>query len=221
MILVTGAAGALGQAVVRRCTNSGFEVIAADFVAAIPDAGQKRSIGGMDLAEAVDAQRLATEVAACGARLQGLVNVAGGFLWRTTEEGDWSVWERMYRINMQTTFQVTRHCLPLLREARGSVVNVGAAASLRATAGMAPYTASKSAVARFTEALAAEESLHGIRVNAVLPSVLDTAANRRDMPDADFSRWVTVDEVAAAIEFLLSDAAGGITGTLLPVTGRG
>jgi NAD(P)-dependent dehydrogenase (short-subunit alcohol dehydrogenase family) len=218
MILVTGAAGALGQAVVRRCAASGVEVIAADYLADIPAAGQRLSFGGLNLAEADDARSLIEKLAAHGIRLTGLVNVVGGFLWQTVGEGGWSFWERMYRINMQTTFEVTRHCLPLLRETRGSIVNVGAAASLRATSGMAAYTASKSAVARFTEALAAEESTHGVRVNAVLPSVLDTAANRRDMPDADFSRWVTVDEVAAAIGFLLSDAASGISGTLLPVT---
>ncbi len=101
----------------------------------------------------------------------------------------------------------------------GRIISIGAMAALQAGAGMGPYAASKAGVHRLTEALAAE--LKGkVTVNAVLPSTIDTPANRRDMPKADFSKWVTPDELANVIFFLASDAASAVTGALLPVSGR-
>jgi NAD(P)-dependent dehydrogenase (short-subunit alcohol dehydrogenase family) len=126
----------------------------------------------------------------------------------------------MYRINVQTAFEATRLALPALRASRGAIVNVSAAATARAGAGMGAYTAAKSAVSRLTEALAAEELANGVRVNAVMPSVIDTPANRRDMPDADPGRWVTPTEIAEVVAFLLSPVASGVTGALVPVVGR-
>ncbi|MBU6378289.1 MAG: SDR family oxidoreductase, partial [Gammaproteobacteria bacterium] len=132
----------------------------------------------------------------------------------------WDTWERMYRINVQSAHHVIFSAMPLLRRGRASIVNVGAAASTRAGAGMGAYTASKSAVARLTESLAAEEAVTGIRVNAVLPSIIDTPQNRADMPDADFTRWVTPAELAEVIAFLLSPQASGVSGACVPVSGR-
>jgi NAD(P)-dependent dehydrogenase (short-subunit alcohol dehydrogenase family) len=102
----------------------------------------------------------------------------------------------------------------------GRIVNIGANAAARAGLVMGAYTASKSGVARLTESLAEELKERGITVNALLPSIIDTPANRRDMPDADFSRWVKPEQLAATIVFLLSDEASAITGALIPVVGR-
>jgi NAD(P)-dependent dehydrogenase (short-subunit alcohol dehydrogenase family) len=99
-------------------------------------------------------------------------------------------------------------------------VNIGANAAIRAAAGMGAYAASKAAVARLTESLAEELKDKGITVNAVLPSIIDTPQNRTDMPDADFTRWVSPAQLAEVILFLLSDASAAVTGALLPVTGR-
>ena len=217
MILVTGAAGVLGQAVITTLAAHGEAVIAVDLAPTIPQVGQRLSFGGIDLADPAAGAALIAQV---GEPVTGLVNVAGGFLWETVAEGGWASWERMYRINVQTAFEASRLALPALRSTRGAIVNVSAAATARAGAGMGAYTAAKSAVSRLTEALAAEELANGVRVNAVMPSVIDTPANRRDMPDADHSRWVTPTEIAEVVAFLLSPAASGVTGALVPVVGR-
>jgi NAD(P)-dependent dehydrogenase (short-subunit alcohol dehydrogenase family) len=217
VILVTGAAGVLGQAVIATLVARGEAVAAVDLAPMIPAAGQRVSVGGIDLADATAGAALAAQL---DGPLTGLVNVAGGFVWETVSEGGWASWERMYRINVQTAFEATRLALPALRTSRGAIVNVSAAATARAGAGMGAYTAAKSAVSRLTEALAAEELTNGVRVNAVMPSVIDTPANRRDMPDADHSRWVSPSEIAEVVAFLLSPAASGVTGALVPVVGR-
>jgi NAD(P)-dependent dehydrogenase (short-subunit alcohol dehydrogenase family) len=222
VILVTGAAGVLGQAVIATLVARGEAVVAVDLAPMIPSAGQRLSVGGIDLADATAGAALIAQLTgtAGAGSLTGLVNVAGGFLWETVSEGGWASWERMYRINVQTAFEATRLALPALRTSRGAIVNVSAAATARAGAGMGAYTAAKSAVSRLTEALAAEELTNGVRVNAVMPSVIDTPANRRDMPDADHSRWVSPSEIAEVVAFLLSPAASGVTGALVPVVGR-
>jgi NAD(P)-dependent dehydrogenase (short-subunit alcohol dehydrogenase family) len=222
VILVTGAAGVLGQAVIATLVARGEAVVAVDLAPMIPSAGQRLSVGGIDLADATAGAALIAQLTGTSGAgsLTGLVNVAGGFLWETVAEGGWASWERMYRINVQTAFEATRLALPALRASRGAIVNVSAAATARAGAGMGAYTAAKSAVSRLTEALAAEELANGVRVNAVMPSVIDTPANRRDMPDADHSRWVTPTEIAEVVAFLLSPAASGVTGALVPVVGR-
>jgi len=222
VILVTGAAGVLGQAVIATLVARGEAVVAVDLAPMIPSAGQRLSVGGIDLADATAGAALIAQLTGTSGAgsLTGLVNVAGGFLWETVSEGGWASWERMYRINVQTAFEATRLALPALRASRGAIVNVSAAATARAGAGMGAYTAAKSAVSRLTEALAAEELANGVRVNAVMPSVIDTPANRRDMPDADHSRWVTPTEIAEVVAFLLSPAASGVTGALVPVVGR-
>ena len=217
MILVTGAAGVLGQAVITTLAAHGEAVIAVDLAPTIPQVGQRLSFGGIDLADPAAGAALIAQV---GEPVTGLVNVAGGFVWETVGEGGWGSWERMYRINVQTAFEASRLALPALRSTRGAIVNVSAAATARAGAGMGAYTAAKSAVSRLTEALAAEELANGVRVNAVMPSVIDTPANRRDMPDADPSRWVSPSEIAEVVAFLLSPAASGVTGALVPVVGR-
>jgi NAD(P)-dependent dehydrogenase (short-subunit alcohol dehydrogenase family) len=222
VILVTGAAGVLGQAVIATLVARGEAVAAVDLAPMIPAAGQRVSVGGIDLADATAGAALIAQLTGTSGAgsLTGLVNVAGGFVWETVSEGGWASWERMYRINVQTAFEATRLALPALRTSRGAIVNVSAAATARAGAGMGAYAAAKSAVSRLTEALAAEELTNGVRVNAVMPSVIDTPANRRDMPDADHSRWVSPSEIAEVVAFLLSPAASGVTGALVPVVGR-
>src|SRR5690606_18684226 len=135
------------------------------------------------------------------------------------DEGEPATWERMFALNLKTALVASKAALPHLLETGGAIVNVAAASAVRADAGMGPYAASKQAVMKLTESMAAE--LKGrVRVNAVLPSIIDTAANRADMPKADASKWVQPADLARVMLFLASDDARAVTGALAPVTGQ-
>ena len=165
-------------------------------------------------------KRAVQEAAEILGGLDALINIAGGFQWETMAEGSLDTWDHLYRVNVRTAVASSQAALPYLLSSSGRIVNIGANAAMKAATGMGAYAASKAGVARLTEALAEEFKDRGITVNALLPSILDTPANRRDMPDADFSRWVTPHQLAGVIRFLLSEPAAAITGALIPVTGR-
>ena len=174
----------------------------------------------MDLTDATEAGKAVDAAAAHFGRLDALVNIAGGFAYETTVEGDPKTWQRLYALNVLTTLNTSRSAIPhLVASGAGRIINVGAIGAIQAGAGMGAYAASKAGVHRLTEALAAEWK-GKITVNAVLPSTIDTPANRASMPDADFSKWVRPEELASVILFLASEAASAVTGALLPVTGR-
>jgi NAD(P)-dependent dehydrogenase (short-subunit alcohol dehydrogenase family) len=137
------------------------------------------------------------------------------------EQGDLGTWDLLYRVNLRSAVSASRAALPhLLKRGGGRIVNIGAGAATKAGAGMGAYAASKAGVAKLTEALAEELKDRAITVNAVLPSIIDTPANRADMPTADFSRWVTPQAIANVIVFLLSDQASAVTGASISVPGR-
>lgn len=219
-IIVTGAAGALGQVVVKTLAQSGARVVAVDIAPSLGEIGQAEFVGSVDLTDPAAVAGAYARIAASHGALHGLANIAGGFRWEEIGSGDAATWDLLFNLNVRSTFNSCHAALPALIDAKGSIVNIGAAAALKAPAGMAPYAASKAGVARLTEALAEEVKDTGVRVNAVLPSIIDTPANRADMPDADYSRWVAPADLANVIAFLLSDAARAVTGACLPVTGR-
>lgn len=218
MIIVTGAAGFLGQAVVKHLSAQ-HHIAAVDLAATIPMAGQSASYGGVDLGDATAVKACYAQIAAHDT-ITGLVNIAGGFAWETLGDGAAATWEKMYHLNVQTTVHSCMAALPYLRASKGVVVNTAANAAAKAAAGMGAYTASKAGVMRLTEALAAEELDAGVRVNAIMPSIIDTPVNRKDMPDADYDRWVSPAALADVIGFLLSDESRAITGACVPVVGR-
>lgn len=223
VLVVTGSDGALGQAVAATLSRYGARLALLEHgqtsTAAQP-AGALR-FGGIDLTRD-DAARAAMErVVEETGRLDGLINVAGGFRWEKLAGGTLDTWDFMYKINLRTAVAACQAALPHLERAGGGrIVNVGAMGAIKAAAGMGAYAASKAGVAQLTEALAEELKERGITVNAILPSTLDTPKNRLDMPKADFSRWVAPAEAAEIIAFLLSDQARAVTGALIPVVGR-
>jgi len=221
IVIVTGASGALGKVVVASALAKGAKVAAIDHAASAARPTPERiELGGIDLTDATQARTAIDAAAAHFGRLDALVNIAGGFAFETAIEGDPKTWQRLYALNVLTALNASRSAIPhLSASGAGRIINVGAMGAIQAGAGMGPYAASKAGVHRLTEALAVEWK-GKITVNAVLPSTIDTAANRASMPDADFSKWVRPEELAEVILFLASDAASAVTGALLPVQGR-
>jgi 3-oxoacyl-[acyl-carrier protein] reductase len=221
VIVVTGASGALGKVVTTSALARGARVAGVDHAASQVAAAPNRiEFGGVDLTDASQARQAIDAAASHFGKLDALINIAGGFAFETVVEGDPKTWLRMYALNVLTALNASRSAIPhLAASGSGRIVNVGAIGALQAGAGMGAYAASKAGVHRLTEALAAEWK-GTITVNAVLPSIIDTAANRASMPNADFAKWVTPEELANVILFLASDAASAVTGALLPVSGR-
>lgn len=225
VVAITGGFGQLGVAVVQGALAAGAKVAALDRAAAPAAAanlGDALVLGGLDLAEPDVAASALDSVARKFGGVDALVNIAGTFRWEELEQGSVDTWDFLYRVNLRSAVSTSRAALPhLARRGGGRIINIGAgAAAAKAGAGMGAYTASKAGVAKLTEALAAEVKDRGITVNAILPSTIDTPANRADMPKADFSRWVAPKSIADTIVFLLSDSARDITGALIPVSGR-
>lgn len=205
----------MGAAVGRIAKQQGAEVELLDVV---PDFDSDIGITHtVDLTD-VDAVR------DCFARIgpfDALANVAGGFdMGPTVHETADEQWDFLFKINVTTLRTVLHVAVPILiANGGGSIVNVGALGALRGTGNMGAYTAAKSTVMRLTEALSDEIKGHGINVNAVLPSLIDTPRNRTDMPDADHATWVHPDDLAQVICFLAADASRAVHGALIPVTG--
>ncbi|WP_441242113.1 3-oxoacyl-ACP reductase FabG [Tardiphaga sp. 768_D3_N2_1] len=221
IVVITGASGALGQVVLERAAAIGATVATIDHSAKTPASTPDRlQIGGVDLSDAAQADAAIGSVVKQFGKIDVLINIAGAFAFENIADGNNKSWETMHRLNLLTALNASRAAIPHLTASKaGRIINIGAMGALQAGAGMGPYAASKAGVHRLTETLATE--LKGkITVNAVLPSTIDTPANRRDMPNADFSKWVTPDELASVILFLASDAASAVTGALLPVSGR-
>ncbi len=221
VIVVTGASGALGKVVAETALARGARVAAVDHASTdIPATDNRVELGGVDLSDAAAAKKAIDAAAAHFGRLDALVNIAGAFAFETVADGDPRTWQRMYALNVLTALNASRSAIPYLAASgAGRIVNVGAMGALQAASGMGAYAASKAGVHRLTEALAAEWK-GKVTVNAVLPSTIDTPANRASMPEADFGKWVSPQELAEVMLFLVSDAASAVAGALLPVSGR-
>ena len=220
VIAITGGQGVLGRAVVEAALADGFKVAVIDHVSGQSAPDGVLDLGGVDLIDPTSAQKAIDAVAAHFGRLDALLNIAGGFVWQTTEDPE-PAWGRMFALNLTTALNASRAALPHLKASpEGRIVNVGANAALKSAAGMGAYAASKAGVHRLTESLAEELKDTAVTVNAVLPSILDTAQNRADMPDADPARWVAPADLARVMLFLASPESRAITGALIPVTGK-
>lgn len=209
-VIVAGGAGVLGQAVVAELRSRGHPVAVVDLSTRVD--GADKTCAGIDL---TDAEAVAAAYRAIADALGGIaavVNVAGGFVWEKVEGGDIASWDHMYRMNVRTAVVSCGAALPFLAEGGGAIVNIGAAGATQPGAGMAPYAASKAGVRALTESLAQEMKGRGVRVNAVMPTIIDTPANRRDMPDADPAGWVRPQAIAKVVAFLISDEAEAVNG---------
>ena len=219
-VVVTGGHGVLGRAVVEAALARGLNVALIDHAEGETPPEAAFEVSGVDLTDPDATVSALKSVADHFGGIDALLNIAGGFVWQTVDD-DKPAWDRMFALNLTTALNASRAALPWLKaSAEGRIVNVGAAGALKAAAGMGAYGASKSAVHRLTEALAEELKSTSVTVNAVLPSILDTPQNRKDMADADPAKWVAPADLASVILFLASPESRAITGALVPVTGR-
>lgn len=220
VIAITGGHGVLGRAVLEAAMADGLKVAVIDHAMGHATPDGVLEVGGVDLTDPAQAGQAIAAVIGRFGRLDALLNIAGGFVWQTTDDAE-PAWDRMHALNVTTALNASRAALPHLKASgEGRIVNVGSAAALKAGAGMGAYGAAKAGVHALTQALAKELKASSVTVNAVLPSIIDTPANRKDMPDADPAQWVAPNDLAAVILFLASPQSRAMTGALVPVTGR-
>jgi NAD(P)-dependent dehydrogenase (short-subunit alcohol dehydrogenase family) len=227
VVLVAGGTGGLGRAIALAFLAEGARVSVThvvpgeyDALRAAAGAAADRLHGhAADVGDEAVARAVVEEVRARGGRLDVLVNAIGGFaggkpLWES-EPGDLA---RMLALNVVPGWTLCRAAAPTMRaQGRGAIVNVAAQAALAPPAGLGAYTASKAAAIALIASLAADLKGSGVRANTILPSIIDTPANRRSMPDADFSKWPKPEEIARVVLFLAGDGAALVSGAAIPV----
>lgn len=221
LAVITGGTGALGSAIVAQLLEDGFECHVTWTAERELERFQHRqrvTLHQVDVSNEAQVKALYTSLP----RLDASVHVVGGFGMSALADTSLADFEKMFRLNAGTAFLCTREAVTAMRrsQATGRIVNVAARPALVPTAGMVAYSTSKSAVYALTRHIAEEVRADGIVVNAIAPSTVDTPANRAAMPDADFTRWPKLDEVARCVAFLASPSASLTTGTLVPVFGR-
>jgi NAD(P)-dependent dehydrogenase (short-subunit alcohol dehydrogenase family) len=224
--IITGGTGGLGSAVVARLLDDGWRVVVPWVVERELERVQPHD--GLDLVQAdlFDPEAVAGVVAKASAEadapLRGLVNLVGGFAaGGKVHETPLDEFETQFRLNVRPTYLVTQAVLPKLLEAGGgAIVCVGTRAALQPFPGAAGYISSKAAVIAFAKAVAAEYKNDGIRCNVILPSVIDTPANRSSMPNADHEKWVKPAQIAGVISHLVGDDTSPTSGAEIPVYGR-
>ena len=225
-VMITGAAGNLGQAVAARFAAEGANLALLDLNQAaldnVPTAGSGDVLRqGVDLSDAAVISTAIGAVIARFGRIDALCNLAGGFhMGEKVHEVPADKWDFMMELNAGSVLRMAQAVVPhMLQAGSGKIVNIGANSALSGKAEMGAYIASKSAVIRLTETMAAELRSHNINVNCVLPSVIDTPQNRAAMPKADPAKWVAPEALADVLLFLCSPAARAIHGAAIPVVG--
>jgi NAD(P)-dependent dehydrogenase (short-subunit alcohol dehydrogenase family) len=223
-VLVAGGTGALGGAVVRELLAAGYACTLTWIVEAERERVEAELGGRVELVRAnlVEAEGGADDAVAAVEGLQAVVNLVGGFLAgprvHETQPDDFL---RMMQLNVAPSFLLARAAMPrLVERGGGAFVAVSARAALQPFPGAAGYATSKAALLAFIRALDVEYRDHGVRCNAILPSVIDTPANRAASPDADHSRWVAPEAIAKVVRFLVSDESAPTSGAGIPVYGR-
>ena len=216
-VLVAGGTGALGSAVVRDLLDSGYDCTVTWRAEA--ELGDRAAFVRADL---VDPHGGADDAVAAVEDLEAVVDLVGGFFsGPLAHETAWEDFDRMLRLNVAPAFNLACAAMPrMLERGGGSFVAVSARPALKPFPGAAAYVTAKAAVLAFVQALDADYRTKGIRSNAILPSVIDTPANRAAEPDADHSRWVQPDEIARVVRFLVSDDSAVTSGAAIPVYGR-
>ena len=229
-VLITGGTGILGSAVTKAYLTQGdnvavtylFENEVENFKKFNPDLFDDVTFLFANVTEETEVQKTIEEFVSQFGSLDVLVNIVGGFVGGIpTAELEEDRWDFMMNLNLKSVFLCCKTVIPYMTaQSYGKIINVSARAGLKGEAGLSAYCVSKGGVRTLTESLAAEVMDSGVNVNAIMPSIMDTPANRESMPDEDHDRWVAPADVAKVICFLTSDDATIINGAAIPVYGR-
>jgi len=225
VVVITGAAGALGSVAARMFFEKGDVLALLDKNEDVLDrkwhAAEQVICLHTELTLASSVKSSVRSIMGRFGRIDALINIAGGFsMGEPVHESSEEAWDKMLQLNAKSVFLMCREVLPIMRKQKmGHIVNVSAKSALQGASYVAPYVISKSAVIRLTECLSEENRGEGVHVNCVLPSIIDTPANRKDMPDADFSGWVAPEAIVDVIMFLVSPASRAVNGASIPVYG--
>ncbi|MBL9004010.1 MAG: SDR family oxidoreductase [Myxococcales bacterium] len=229
VVLITGAAGALGRAVVKAFADAGATLVLTDhnrerlalLRSELGLTPERCHIHQADITRLDEAKSFAEATEQAVSRIDAAIHIAGGFRMGVTHEASEDDWNFLMNLNARSAFNLVHGVVPVMkRGGGGSIVFIGSRSALAGPADMGVYAASKAALLRLSESMAAELAELSIRVNCVLPSILDTPANRQNMPAADPDRWVRPESLAQVILFLCSPAARDISGANIPVYGR-
>lgn len=231
VVIVTGSIGNLGQATAQSLHEVGAKTVLVDRsndrlrenYPDLIDSQDHLLAGGIDLTNPDSLTRMAQSACDRFGRIDALVNTVGG--WRggkTVDQTNLADWDFLFGVNLRTTLLCCRAVISqMLRQGNGKIVNVASRDGLAGSAGYSAYSASKSAVLRLTESMAAELKSSNINVNCIMPGTIDTPQNRKAILNGDFSKWVEPAAIADVILFLISDAARAINGAAVPVYGKG
>ncbi len=225
--IITGGTGALGRAVVSAFIEEGAMTVCTYIVDE-----ELKGLSSMsknpnllliksNLTKEKQVAKLVQKTQGRFRKIDVLVNIVGGFVYSKIQDTDEKTWDRMMNMNLKSTFLCSKAVLPqMIKQNYGRIINISSRAALKGLAGVGAYSASKAGVLNLTETIADEVKDHDINVNAILPSTIDTPANRKDMPNSDFSKWVKPEEIARVMVFLASDDSKPISGAAIPVYGK-
>lgn len=217
IVMIAGGGGALGQTVVPAFSQAGAKVVLVDHN---PPSKSMEGVLAVkaDVSNEGDVRRVVADVMQEAGRIDALVNLVGGFAMGRMAETDVSVWQRMLSLNLTSAFLLSKTVLPhMLERGAGRIAHVAARAAVEPFPGAAAYIVAKSGLVALIRALSLELAGSGVTVNGVLPTTIDTPANRKSMPEADPSKWVKPEVIATLLLFLASEEAGAINGALIPI----
>src|SRR5918996_1865231 len=226
VVLITGGTGALGRAVAQAFGTSNATTVVTYIVdEEMEDVKTKiktiTELVKADITKEDQAKKLVSHVIETYDRIDVLINVVGGYLGgKTVSELDETEWDKMMNMNLKSAFLISKHVIPLMLSAKhGKIVHISSRTGLKSDGYDSAYSASKSGLIRLIESISEEVKEHNINVNCILPSTIDTEANRKAMPDLDFSKWVKAGDLANLVLFLCSDEAKVINGAAIPAYG--
>ena len=225
VVLITGGTGALGRAVVEAFTSSNAASIAT-YITDKEAENVKTRIGTLELIKADITQedqvrKLVSQVVQKHGRIDVLVNVVGGYIGgKKVSELEESEWDEMMNLNLKSAFLISKHVLPIMVHAKnGKIVHISSRTGLKSSVHDSAYAASKSGLIRLVESISEEVKEYGINVNCILPSIIDTDANRKAMPNSSFSKWVKTGDLTNLVLYLCTEEANVINGAAIPAYG--